>query len=653
MNQDDFRRLLATPQPIKKNNSKFKVPKKENSISKNDLSRPKPKKKWKRPVNEEVDKHYRDRAKERRQEMNPDYEETKAIFSMLNKNSDVEINEKTLTYEQSKYLGGDESHTHLVKGLDYAFLQKIRKELEMKKMQEKKDDEAKAYVEQIHGDIQKPSFNSILAKNIHYWAVEKPKEQLPLKNEMFIAGRMAFVWELGLENGFYVGSSDIPITLQRSKAEIKNYQDKFDVSTNDLVIDKISQIMVNVRLGIRNIQNPSIQEKKKIKKKDKAKKIKKNEKTETPVDDYEDIFDDVGINYKLDFEKDKNTNKDDKEKIQKKEFNIKKDYFGSNINEEEDKNDDDKEKDNISNIELFKGSKLLEKLMANNYEKDKAKNKKEINHTKIINDKSNENDHFEMDLDDLGNNENDDNNDNDKKLNSWQSDADIGPSKPPENYDNSEILNTWQSDTEIGPSKPQKYNDQKEEEYMSKSNVNVPEKIKPLSKEKDNDLDYSDSTDSEEDNDYAQIDLGTNRNKQRQLKRWDFDTEEEWKQYKDNCVILPKAAFQYGIKLSDGRQKSMHHKSDNKSKDEKLNRELKQIEKIMDDKYRKLSSSSSKHSDNNHSCEREHEYNHGHDYDHSSSSHSHSSHHNSSIKRHSRSRWDDDDDDRHNKRNKH
>ena len=52
--------------------------------------------------------------------------------------SDVEINEKTLTYEQSKYLGGDESHTHLVKGLDYAFLKKVRKELEMKKMQQQK-----------------------------------------------------------------------------------------------------------------------------------------------------------------------------------------------------------------------------------------------------------------------------------------------------------------------------------------------------------------------------------------------------------------------------------------------------------------------------------------------------------------------------------
>jgi len=87
-----------------------------------------------------------------------------------------------------------------------------------------RDNEAKEYIEQIHGNNQKTTFNSVLAKNIHYWAVERPKEQLPLKNEMFISGRMAFVWELGLENGFYVGSSDIPITLQRSKAEIKNYQ---------------------------------------------------------------------------------------------------------------------------------------------------------------------------------------------------------------------------------------------------------------------------------------------------------------------------------------------------------------------------------------------------------------------------------------------
>ena len=31
-----------------------------------------------------------------------------------------------VSYEDSKYLGGDVAHTHLVKGLDFALLQKVR-----------------------------------------------------------------------------------------------------------------------------------------------------------------------------------------------------------------------------------------------------------------------------------------------------------------------------------------------------------------------------------------------------------------------------------------------------------------------------------------------------------------------------------------------
>ena len=38
--------------------------------------------------------------------------------------------------EQSKYLGGDLKHTHLVKGLDYALLQKIRAEQARKEEEE-------------------------------------------------------------------------------------------------------------------------------------------------------------------------------------------------------------------------------------------------------------------------------------------------------------------------------------------------------------------------------------------------------------------------------------------------------------------------------------------------------------------------------------
>ncbi len=56
---------------------------------------------------------YRDRAAERRQGVNPDYEDE--IARLVDMDA-----------EKTKYLGGDVKHTHLVKGLDYALLQKVR-----------------------------------------------------------------------------------------------------------------------------------------------------------------------------------------------------------------------------------------------------------------------------------------------------------------------------------------------------------------------------------------------------------------------------------------------------------------------------------------------------------------------------------------------
>lgn len=671
MNQDDFRKLLATPRPTAPSsgkNNKSRLPKKNNVFAKPESIKPKPKKKWRKPTEEEAEKPHRDRAKERRQGINPDYEETTQILSMLNNNDDTEVSEKTLTYEQSKYLGGDEKHTHLVKGLDFALLKKVRKEIDMKKSKEQSENEAKAYVENIHGDNQKPEFNSVKAKNIHYWAVEKPKEQLPIKNEMFIAGRMAFVWELGLENGFYVGSSDIPITLQRSKAEIQNYQDKLEVSTNDLVIDKISQIMVNVRLGIRNVQNTSVQDKKKIKKKEKNKKLRQAEvKPIVAMDDDEDIFGDAGRDYELEI--------DEKKKDKLKSTTEKKiKYF------DDDKMDEDEDStDNVQDSELFKGSKLMEKLMSKKYENDITKdNKKNSNHNESNNDNTTKN------------TKDDDNSNNNKKtLSTWQSDVAVGPAKPPSfdienaypNNDNTknneEELGTWQSEVDVGPARPPSMD--QEEDYMnglnawpseaaidsqksSSSKKKESKSLKPLSNsnDRDNDLDFSDSSDDDENNeaDYSQVDLGTNRNKQRQLTRWDFNTEEEWRHYKDTCVILPKAAFQFGVKLSDGRQKGFHHQNSNETKDEKLNRELKQIEKIIDNKYGGGSSHKtsegkddnnqdrSNHRSRSRSSSRHRDEKERHRHSSSSSSSHYRSH---SSGKHSRTKWDDKDDDNYRK----
>lgn len=59
------------------------------------------------------------------------------------------------------------------------------------------------------------------------------------------------------------------------------------------------------------------------------------------------------------------------------------------------------------------------------------------------------------------------------------------------------------------------------------------------------------------------------------LHRWDFETEEEWEKYNEQKEAMPKAAFQFGVKMQDGR------KTKKQNRDQKLNNELNQINKIM------------------------------------------------------------------------
>ena len=57
------------------------------------------------------------------------------------------------------------------------------------------------------------------------------------------------------------------------------------------------------------------------------------------------------------------------------------------------------------------------------------------------------------------------------------------------------------------------------------------------------------AVDSDEEVDYSKMDQG---NKKGPLRRWDFDTQEEYSEYMNNRETLPEAAFQYGIKMPQG-----------------------------------------------------------------------------------------------------
>lgn len=82
--------------------------------------------------------------------------------------------------------------------------------------------------------------------------------------------------------------------------------------------------------------------------------------------------------------------------------------------------------------------------------------------------------------------------------------------------------------------------------------------------------------DSDDEVDFSKMDSGM---KKGQVKRWDFDTPEEYNHYMSNKEALPKAAFQFGVKMAEGRAKGK--KSGKKDGNAKLDRDLQRINAII------------------------------------------------------------------------
>jgi len=99
---------------------------------------------------------YRDRAKER-QEQKGEYETVATEFE----------NMAEIAVDQSKYLGGDLEHTHLVKGLDFSLLSKVRSELNK---QQKKDELKQQSAEKKQQ--KKRSFETVIARRVWSTVVE-------------------------------------------------------------------------------------------------------------------------------------------------------------------------------------------------------------------------------------------------------------------------------------------------------------------------------------------------------------------------------------------------------------------------------------------------------------------------------------------------
>lgn len=164
----------------------------------------------------DLSKRYRDRAKERRdnREAIDDRMTTSAYHAVGPTSLDMDSEtRRRQQIEESKFLGGDMEHTHLVKGLDYVLLEKIKDEIQNKQDEEeyrkqleenlaKKEKEEQKKTKAGLGKLADISFDeqdryavkSKFAENILKIAHKKTGGE---RNEIFAQGRMSYQYDLG------------------------------------------------------------------------------------------------------------------------------------------------------------------------------------------------------------------------------------------------------------------------------------------------------------------------------------------------------------------------------------------------------------------------------------------------------------------------
>eukprot|EP00281_Chroomonas_sp_CCMP1168_P020976 CAMPEP_0206232448 /NCGR_PEP_ID=MMETSP0047_2-20121206/11418_1 /ASSEMBLY_ACC=CAM_ASM_000192 /TAXON_ID=195065 /ORGANISM="Chroomonas mesostigmatica_cf, Strain CCMP1168" /LENGTH=293 /DNA_ID=CAMNT_0053656179 /DNA_START=124 /DNA_END=1001 /DNA_ORIENTATION=+ len=202
---------------------------------------------------------YRDRAKERRLGVSSEYSISEEAV-------------KGLTVEESKYLGGDMEHTHLVRGLDFALLAKVRSEIT-----EHEETEQDVQKKKNHKASKGLETRTPLGEAVKNSLMRASRSDGPV--ELFLEGRTTFHFDL--EDLF----GDIPTAVSKSVEDLpRNVREKRTAVIGKSIMSSISTIMSYLRQGSR----PAT---KKMKRKEKPDAKPAPERPAAPDDD---IFEDAG-----------------------------------------------------------------------------------------------------------------------------------------------------------------------------------------------------------------------------------------------------------------------------------------------------------------------------------------------------------------------
>lgn len=231
---------------------------------------------------------YRDRAKERREGINTDFELEPDDIRISNPISEtVEPNEegnpiddeakRLQLIEDSKYLGGDVEHTHLVKGLDFALLEKVKNDQKLaEKLNNNRDADRDLVFADQDSDSEEEEFRTeaIIAASTKRQLVDIEKlkrgqsndmipcrtalarrilnvldETWPAKSELFLPGRMSYVIPID------ESCDDTNVTtILRSKADTSTNDETGLLSESDFAMDQLINILGRIRKGGSSVE---------------------------------------------------------------------------------------------------------------------------------------------------------------------------------------------------------------------------------------------------------------------------------------------------------------------------------------------------------------------------------------------------------------
>ncbi|GLT61198.1 hypothetical protein SLA2020_339200 [Shorea laevis] len=480
----------------------------------------------------------------------------------------------------SKYLGGDVEHTHLVKGLDYALLNKVRSEID-KKPDGGDDADGKSRASK---EDQQLSFRTATAKSVYKWIV---KPQTTIKsNEMFLPGRMAFIFNM--EGGY---TNDIPTTLHRSKADCPIPEEMVTVSVDGSVLDRIAKIMSYLRLG----SSGKVLKKKKKERDAKGKILAAGNE----YDDEDKPSKPNGGMPKHQTEREflppppppppRKNHLDAREKQSPAVARVEQDdiFVGDGVDY------------------AIPGKDLSQSPLSEDMEESPRNKEKPSYFTEpaygpvqtsgLPEEWQGTNGYDAMQTQALAGG----------YQGEWQDYQYAEQLAYPEQYLQANIQ-TYEVEEGI-PQDPRFMTQEEKDRGLGSVFKRDDQRLQQLrekdAREKDPNFiseSYSECypgyqeynreiVDSDDEDDLSKMDMG-GRAKGR-LHRWDFETEEEWATYNEQKEAMPKAAFQFGVKMQDGR------KTRKQNRDQKLNNELHQINKILAKKKMEKDSEGGHHYD--------------------------------------------------------